>query len=48
MISQGHPEPYTITLITFTAISMLAIPMFYMAGKRFERDRQALYDSVVN
>lgn len=41
----GTLEPYTWTLLTFTLISMLAIPLFFFAGRRFERDREALYAS---
>ncbi len=36
------PEPYTRTLLAFTLISMACIPMFYYAGRRFHRDRDAL------
>ncbi len=36
------PEPYTRTLLAFTLISMAAIPMFFYAGRRFHRDRDAL------
>ncbi len=41
----GTAEPYTWTLLTFTLISMVAIPLFYFAGRRFDRDREALYAS---
>jgi len=41
----GNIEPYTWTLLAFTLISMLAIPLFYYAGRRFDRDREALYAS---
>ena len=46
MIAQGIAEPYTMTLLAFTALSMFAIPLFFFAGRRFERDREALYASV--
>ena len=42
MIARGVEEPYTWTLLTFTLLSLLAIPLFYMAGKRFQRDREHL------
>jgi hypothetical protein len=35
----GVAEPYTWGLVTFTALSLLAIPLFLLAGRRFERDR---------
>ncbi len=38
------PDPYTKTLVTFTLISMLSIPMYWVAGRRFDRDRKALFE----
>ncbi len=35
----GVAEPYTWGLVTFTALSLLAIPLFLLAGRRFDRDR---------
>jgi MFS family permease len=46
MIAEGIAEPYTVTLLAFTALSLIAIPLFYFAGRRFERDREALYASM--
>lgn len=46
MIARGVEEPYTWTLLTFTLLSLLAIPLFYMAGKRFQRDREHLAGMV--
>ena len=46
MIAEGIAEPYTMTLLAFTVLSLLAIPLFYFAGRRFERDREALYASM--
>ena len=46
MIAEGIAEPYTMTLLAFTALSLIAIPLFYFAGQRFERDREALYASM--
>ena len=43
--ARGVAEPYTWTLLSFTLISLLAVPLFYFAGKRFDRDREALYAS---
>ena len=45
LIAAGHSQPYTTTLLAFTLISLLAIPLFFVAGRRFEKDRQALYES---
>ena len=46
MIAENIPEPYTLTLLVFTALSLIAIPLFYFAGRRFERDREALYSAM--
>jgi predicted MFS family arabinose efflux permease len=46
MIAENIPEPYTVTLLVFTALSLIAIPLFYFAGRRFERDREALYRAM--
>ena len=46
MIADEVAEPYSLTLLAFTALSLLAIPLFYFAGRRFERDREALYASM--
>jgi MFS family permease len=42
LLARGVAEPFTWTLLLFTLISLTAIPLFYMAGRRFERDRQRL------
>lgn len=39
----GFDEPYTWTLLSFTLLSALSIPMFYMAGQRFDEDQKRLY-----
>lgn len=46
MIAEGIAEPYTMTLLAFTILSLVAIPLFFFAGRRFEQDREALYASV--
>ena len=46
MLARGVEEPYTITLLVFTVLSLTAIPLFYMAGRRYERDRMALFAST--
>ena len=43
LIARGVESPYTWTLLTFTLLSMLAIPLFFAAGRRFQRDRDELY-----
>ena len=43
LIAQGSTEPYSITLLGFTFLSMLAIPLMYIAGKRFHSDRARLF-----
>ncbi len=43
LISQSVAEPYTWALVAFTLLSMLCIPCFYIAGRRFQMDRERLY-----
>ena len=43
MIANAISQPYTMTLLVFTLISMFAIPLFYFAGRRFDQDREALF-----
>ncbi len=40
----GVPNPFTRTLLGFTFVSMASIPLFYYGGRRFQRDRQALFE----
>jgi MFS transporter, Spinster family, sphingosine-1-phosphate transporter len=46
MIASGIAEPYTKALLGFTCISLLAIPLFFLAGKRFEKDRSRLVETA--
>jgi MFS transporter, Spinster family, sphingosine-1-phosphate transporter len=39
----GIEQPYTMTLLVFTLLSLLAIPLFFLAGRRFHTDRAQLY-----
>jgi MFS family permease len=43
LMVRGFEEPYTITLLSFTLLSATAIPCFWIAGRRFFRDRERLY-----
>jgi len=36
-------QPYTWMLMIFTVMSAIAIPHFYLAGRRFKQDRTRLY-----
>lgn len=42
LIERGHDTPYGTTLLAFTIISMFAVPLFWYAGVRFRRDRDAV------
>ena len=42
LAARGYAEPYTATLLVFTALSALAIPCFWIAGRRFFKDRDRL------
>lgn len=46
LISLGVSEPYTKTLVGFTILSASAIPLFYIAGKRFSKDRDRLFEVI--
>ena len=46
LAAAGHASPYTTTLLVFTAMSALAIPCFWIAGRRFEQDKANLYARV--
>jgi len=43
LIASGVAQPYTWTLLAFTLVSAGAIPLFYLAGRRFAADRERLY-----
>ncbi len=43
LIARGSEAPYTSALLWFTVISLTAIPLFFFAGRRFERDRARLF-----
>ena len=46
LIAEGVSEPYTKTLLVFTGMSATAIPLFYFAATRFNRDRGRLFDAM--
>jgi MFS family permease len=43
LIAEGVSQPYTWTLVVFTLLSALSIPLFFLAGRRFALDRERLY-----
>lgn len=45
LAARGVAEPYTWTLLTFTLLSLLAIPLFFFAGRRFQADRERIFGS---
>ena len=42
LAERGHATPYGTTLLAFTIISMFAVPLFWYAGIRFRKDRDAI------
>jgi len=46
LIARGAAQPYTLTLVVFTALSSAAIPCFWLAGRRFAGDRERLYQRL--
>ena len=45
MKTNNFDEPYTWTLIIFTVISAASIPCYYLAVKRYKRDKKELESS---
>ena len=48
LITNEFDSPYTTSMVFFTCISFLTIPLFFFAGRRFEQDRQALRDAMAS
>ena len=46
LMAEGVSEPYTKTLLVFTALSATAIPFFYWAAIRFHHDRRRLFKAM--
>ena len=46
LIANNVASPYTKSLVLFTGISCLTIPLFFFAGKYFDQDRRALEERV--
>jgi MFS family permease len=46
LIAEGSDQPYTSALLWFTVISFSAIPLFYLAGRRYDRDREKLFRTM--
>jgi MFS family permease len=46
LIANEVDSPYTTSLVFFTGLSFLTIPLFFFAGRRFDQDRQALKASA--
>lgn len=42
LIAIEFDSPYTTSMVFFTGISCLTIPLFYFAGRRYRQDKQAL------
>lgn len=41
----GHPEPYSVTLLTFSILAVSGIPLLYIAGKNFHADKARLNEA---
>ena len=42
LIVNGSESPYTTSMVAFTGVSCLTVPLFFFAGRRFARDKEAL------
>ncbi len=47
MVIENYQEPYTMMLVVFSIISVISIPCYYLAGKRYKKDK-VLLDEVFN
>ena len=46
LLALGVEEPFTKTLLVFTALSATATPLFYLGARRFHYDRERLYKAM--
>ena len=46
LINNEFDNPYTTSMVFFTCISFITIPLFYFAGRRFEQDKNALHQLI--
>jgi hypothetical protein len=46
LIARGASEPYSITLLAFTVLSLTSTPLFFLAGRRFRGDRERLFAAM--
>ena len=48
LIAANVDSPYTISMAFFTCISFVTIPLFFFAGRRFERDKKTLHEFMAS
>jgi len=46
LTNAGVAQPYTWTLFSFTVLSLTAIPLFYLAGRRYTDDRTRIFGAL--
>jgi MFS family permease len=46
LANAGVAQPYTWTLLVFTGLSLTAIPLFFLAGRRFTDDRTRIFGAL--
>ena len=42
LVKDRYAEPYTIMLVIFSIISVISIPCYYLAGKKYKADKLTL------
>jgi hypothetical protein len=47
LIVNGSESPYTTSMVAFTGVSCLTVPLFFFAGRRFARDKEALTSALL-
>lgn len=48
LVANNSDSPYTTSMVFFNIISFVTIPLFFFAGRRFARDKQALLSFRAN
>ena len=45
LMTANYQEPYTLMLVVFSIISMVTIPCYFLAGKRYKKDKTLLNEA---
>ena len=45
LMTANYQEPYTLMLVVFSIISIVTIPCYFLAGKRYKKDKTLLNEA---